>query len=97
VRLPGFNPVVHLLFREVFKVLSEYFAKNPAVEQEAPDNWDFLIQLNDELLATIAEHPVSPRFHCIYPVLLKVLLPGLGVALFFISYLDKYIVIYHIS
>jgi hypothetical protein len=75
------------LFREVFKVISEYFAKNPAVEHEAPDNWAFLIKLNDELLATIAEHPVSPQFLCIYPVL-KVLLPGLGVALF-ISYLDN--------
>jgi hypothetical protein len=69
VRLPGFNPVVHLLFREVFTVISEYFAKNPAVEHEAPDNWNSLIQLNDELLATIAEHPVSPRVLCIYPVL----------------------------
>jgi hypothetical protein len=48
------------LFREVFKVVSEYFVKNPAVEHEAPDDWGFLIQLNDELLATIAEHPVSP-------------------------------------
>jgi hypothetical protein len=54
--MPGFNPVVHLLFQEAYADVCEYLFKNPATK--TPNSWDLLVSVHDDLQATLEAHPV---------------------------------------
>jgi hypothetical protein len=52
---PGFNLVKHLFLHEARFKTSKYFTQNPFVhpESKSSDNWDLLIQVHENSLATI--------------------------------------------
>ena len=54
--MPGFNPVVHLLFQEAYSDVCQYLFKNPATK--TPNTWDLLFSVHDDLQATLEAHPV---------------------------------------
>ena len=54
--MPGFNPVVHLLFQEVYADVCEYLFKNPATK--TPNSWDTLVSVHDDLQETLKANPV---------------------------------------
>jgi hypothetical protein len=45
-------------------MIADYLARHPSVypENETSDNWEFLIRVHEDALATIADHPVSFSF-----------------------------------
>lgn len=56
--MDGFDVINHLLFREVYEEVYEFFEHNPIVFQRAPHTWDDLGEVNNILLEKVAENPV---------------------------------------
>jgi hypothetical protein len=55
--IPGYDPVVHPLYSEVFNEIGVYFEANPSAL--VPKNWPQLLKASDDLLRDAILPPVS--------------------------------------